>query len=360
MTKTAPVYLDGRRKAKLGMPLRLSSSRNFDQTVLRARSVLTGAALSKEPLLFLDWMYYLLGWFVGDLGKHFENESQMTASVDIHLSRVHPENLLLGEYVAERIRALGIHCSRGKDREPDRGSPYGAYRWNSGSSGLFGWFHKVCLGLGWHERASWTPVKMDWILAATERQRQWFLRGLADSDGDVHFRDKSVDITTSPNTGLVKALCDSLGIHNRIRLSARWSQVTIPADRAASISIFNPDVESYRKKILDRLTKADTYERHWPAWLQDKVELLARSGLSKREICEQLLLEDNTYIKMYTLSRKMKSGQIRISKGSAGRKKSAEGGIRAVGVGFAPPTPRFLNPAQDYESHPFGLAWCHD
>jgi hypothetical protein len=59
--------------------------------------------------------------------------------------------------------------------------------------------------------------------------RLWFLRGLSDSDGDVHFRDKSVDITTAPNTGFVKALLDSMNVRIVVRFTKGYGVITIRA-----------------------------------------------------------------------------------------------------------------------------------
>ncbi len=165
------------------------------------------------------------------------------------------------------------------------------------------------------------------MLSAPREDRLWFLRGLADSDGDVHFRDKSVDITTSPNTSFVKALLDSLDVHSVVRFTKGYGAITIRADQAVKIAIFNPEIYTYRRKLLERLVGANVYPRRWPSWLTEKVDYLRRSGLSKREICERILYEDNTYIKMYNLGKKIHSRNPK-SIGQSG----AEGGIRTLDV----------------------------
>jgi hypothetical protein len=50
----------------------------------------------------------------------------------------------------------------------------------------------ACLGLKWDERTSYVLVTMDWVLTTSQEMRIWFVRGLADSDGDVDLRDRSV------------------------------------------------------------------------------------------------------------------------------------------------------------------------
>ena len=154
--------------------------------------------------------------------------------IDIQLTRKHPENLALGEYVAGSARLLGIGCHRTRDRQPGVGSPSGAYYWLVQRHPIFAWFHLECLGLKWNERTSYDRVRMDWILSAPREDRLWFLRGLADSDGNVHFKGKSVDLTTSPNTSFVKALLDSLDVHSVIRFTRGYGAITIRADKAAT------------------------------------------------------------------------------------------------------------------------------
>ena len=145
------------------------------------------------------------------------------------------------------------------------------------------------------------------MLHAPREFRLWFLRGLADSDGDVHFRDKSVDITTSPNTGFVKALLDSLNVHCVVRFTRGYGAITIRADQAMRIAIFNPEVNTYRRELLEKLVGGSVYPRRWPSWLEEKVDHLGRLGLNKREICERILNENNTYIKMHDLGRKIQN-----------------------------------------------------
>jgi hypothetical protein len=145
---------------------------------------------------------------------------------------------------------------------------------------------------------------MEWLLTAPPEFRIQFLRGIADSDGSVHYRDKEVDIVTQPNTHLIATLFQSLGIHSRIGSSHECGMVTISGADAARIKIFNPEVMTHRRKILQKLTNARTFQRHWPRWLQAKAEVLLSQGLKDREICEKLLEEDNVYVKYKTISGK--------------------------------------------------------
>jgi hypothetical protein len=73
------------------------------------------------------------------------------------------------------------------------------------------------------------------------------------------------------------------------------------------IDVFNPEVNTYRRKLLEKLVAASVYPRRWPSWLEEKVDRLGRLGLDKREICERILNENNTYIKMHGLGRKIQN-----------------------------------------------------
>jgi hypothetical protein len=101
-----------------------------------------------------------------------------------------------------------------------------------------------------------------------------------------------------------------LDVHSVVRFTKGYGVVTIRADQAMKIAIFNPEVDSYRRILLERPVRAQINPRHWPGWLVEKVDQLIRSGLSKREICERILFEDDTYIKMQTLGRRLQNRSV--------------------------------------------------
>ncbi|MDE1853893.1 MAG: LAGLIDADG family homing endonuclease [Thaumarchaeota archaeon] len=248
-------------------------------------------------------VYYLLGWLVGDAVKQFASGSQK-ARIGIGLCKKHTENLALGEYVSECIKILGVPIGRIADEPPRPSEPHGAYRWLSSYSLVVSWLKTACLGLARAELTSYVPVKMDRLLAAPAEFRLWFLRGLADSDGTVNLRNKAVFIVTSPNTDLVRKLLDSMGCHNTAGVSKGVWVVAISAAEAARIQIFNPEVLTHRRKLLEKLCSASTFQRHWPDWLETRVEGLLSQGLGAKSIRDVLLNEDRVYVKMKTLKRK--------------------------------------------------------
>lgn len=146
---------------------------------------------------------------------------------------------------------------------------------------------------------------MTWLLGAPEDFRIWFLRGLADSDGDVQFHHRWAEIATSPNTSFVKALFESLGLRTLVRVHRGYGYVSVSAVDAARIQLFNPDVMTYRRELLEKLANARTYNP-WPKWLEAKVSRLIRRNLSSREIAERIL-EDGVFIRPRTVNRKRES-----------------------------------------------------
>lgn len=218
---------------------KVGSHRDFTETILSlANDTFEGESSNSKRIICSA--YYFLGWFLGDLGKHYRNVPKRAMDIDLQLTQRHPDNLPLGEYVADGGRSLGIRSHRTSDRPPRTGLGFGAYCWLFERHPIFSWFHLECLGLKWEERTSYDPVSMEWVMSARTKHRLWFLTGIADSDGHVHFRDKTVDITTFPNTRFVKSIVDSLQIRSSIRFTKGYGVVMVQGKDAAKVGIFNP------------------------------------------------------------------------------------------------------------------------
>lgn len=256
-------------------------------------------------------MYYLLGWMVGDLGKNF-TKNQSLARLELDLSRKYPENLPLGSFVMTCISMIGIPCGRIADGPPRKRDRHGLYRWVSYFSEVVAWLHTACLGLQGSELTSYDPVKMKWMLTASREARIWFLRGVADSDGTVSMRNRTVVITSEPNTAFFKTLFKSLGLRAWTHTSRGFGCVTISATDAAKMRIFNPEIETHRGRLLKKLATARTFQRRWPNWLENKAASLQMSGLSPSAVRNRILFEDNTYVKLKTI----KSKQVHVQEWS--------------------------------------------
>lgn len=119
------LYLDRKRTKSVIVPGRAASHKQFDSVMLKVVECLTGVAVVDRDR-FLASMYYLLGWCVGDFGKDYGNERRLSARIAMQLTKKHPENLDLGEHVAECVRMIGIWFKRYKDRPVLKSNPNGA------------------------------------------------------------------------------------------------------------------------------------------------------------------------------------------------------------------------------------------
>jgi hypothetical protein len=284
----------------LALPSKIESASVFEKSVLAIREAYTGCPGNRH---FLNMMYYLLGLLVGDAGKNFSNQHPW-ARIELSLSRKHPENLALGNYVMKCISMLGIPCRRIADGPPRKRDDYGQYRWASYFSEVVYWLHTVCLGLLRDELTSYDPVKMDWLLGASEEARIWFLRGVADSDGAVNVRNRTVNIVSEPNTALFSALLNSLGLKTTTWVSKGVGVVSVTAKEAWGLGIFNPEVETHRGRMLRKLANARTYQSRWPEWLQSKFVQLIAKGADAITVRNTLLWEDDTYVCLKTIKYK--------------------------------------------------------
>lgn len=292
---------------------KIRSPQEFEQALSRIRLASLGIQdESKAHSRFLQLMYYLLGWMVGDAGKGFHT-NQKWARFQLELCRGHEENLILGNFVMECIDLLGIPWTRIADRPPHKGEPHGTFRWQSYYSEVFVWLHIACLGLARHESTTRDQVRMTWLLSSSPECRLWFLRGIADSDGSVSIRNRRVVITSEPNADFFRTLLVSLGVKTCVHRSRGIGYVSVLASDSEDMRIFNPEVETHRSKALHQLARAKAYQRHWPDWLETKVESLLQRGTDVSSVRNKLLFEDGIYVKLRTLKNKQSNLKERAS-----------------------------------------------
>ena len=282
------------------MPAKIQTACQFEESVLTIRKAYTGCPGDQH---FLNLMYYLLGWLVGDAGKSFSDKHPWVR-VEIGLSKRHSQNLALGNFVVDCITMLGMTCGRIKDGSPRANNPCGSYRWMSYFSEVFFWFQTACLGLKQDQLTSYDPVSMEWLLTAAPASIECFLRGVADSDGCVNVGNRAVEITSEPNGPLFVKLFDKVGIRARIYKSKGKDSVSISAFDAARMQIFNLQVGTHRSELLDRVANARTFPARWPAWLEGRVHHLLSEHEDVSTVRNMLLSEDNVYVKLRTLRNK--------------------------------------------------------
>ena len=78
----------------LNLPAKILAE-EFERSVLAIREAHTRIRGVDEH--FLNLMYYLLGWLVGDAGKGFSRKVLFKARVEIGLSKKHTQNLKIGQ-----------------------------------------------------------------------------------------------------------------------------------------------------------------------------------------------------------------------------------------------------------------------
>lgn len=292
------------RKNVVTVPTRVTTHEEFVGSIRKIRLAAKVEGL-RDGRTFVAAIYYFLGWMVGDGVKNPGSRRYLTMRFRLHLTRKHPDNIPLGEYVMDCLRMLGVNCARYKNGRPRRKVPNGYYAWGSSFSSVVGWLFTACLGLKEGQLTTKHPVRMNWLLHASREARIWFLRGLADSDGNVDFHHRTVEIATSPNTAFVRELFESLGIHARGWINREgYGYVRISYADAFAISIFNPSVMTYRRQLLEKLANAIVFRGRWPNWLDSRILDLARKGLSDREISETILDESGVYARIRTIKRK--------------------------------------------------------
>jgi hypothetical protein len=305
--KEIVLALNRSRKKTVSVPRRITTHKEFVESIRKIRFAM-GAEGAGHSRAFVGAVYYLLGWMVGDGVKNPGSRRYLTMHFRLQLTRKHPENLQLGQYVMGCLGMLGVKGARGRDGRPRMKVPNGSYSWNSSFSSIVGWLFTACLGLKMNQLTTVHSVRMEWLLYAPKQWRIWFLRGLADSDGDVDFHHRWVRIATSPNTTFIKKLFESLGLHTRVFVSRNgYGYVGIPYRDAFAIQIFNPLLATHRRIMLEKLAAAKVFRGRWPDWLDAKVDDLARNGLSDREISEAILDEYNVYARIRTIKKKRSS-----------------------------------------------------
>ena len=279
----------------------MTSAAEFERSVLQIREAYTKSQEDEDR--FLNSMYYFLGWLVGDTGKNF-SPTRPWARIQLDLSKKHPENLALGNSVMSCISSLGIKCGRIADGPPRKRDSYGLFRWMSYFSEVFVWFHTSCLGLGKDQLTSYDPVKVRWLLTGHRERIVWFLRGIADSDGTVNIRNKTVEITSEPNAQVFRELFEQLGIHTTVHKSKGVEVLSLSVSDAYRVKISSPAVETHRSRLLLRLATARTFQSRWPVWLETRVTQYLQEGLDEVALRNRLLFQDNVYVKLSTLKKK--------------------------------------------------------
>ena len=112
-------------------------------------------------------------------------------------------------------------------------------------------------------------------------------------------------ITSEPNGPLFAKLFAKVGVRATIYKSKGYDCVPISVSDAAKVRILNPELETHRNLLLNKLAAAQTFQARWPQWLNERVRQLLTKNPDVRAVRNTLLFEDNTYVKLRTLKVKI-------------------------------------------------------
>ena len=194
------------------VPMKIKSFRDVKETVNQLKSLpnsvqrVKGFFNSKsEKRMKLEIFAYLLGFMVGDFGKQKIKKNRRISSrkISLKLTKKRSENLHLGNFLKECVRALGIEMKRYKD-QLDKSTGVERFYWESSHSLFLEWIFRICLGLKEKETTTFVPVRMEWLLTAPNYFKKRFIQGLGDSDGSVNIQSNCCSIASYPNTRFVK------------------------------------------------------------------------------------------------------------------------------------------------------------
>ena len=138
-----------------------------------------------------------------------------SVNLSLFLSKKHPDNEALGEFMSMCVNALGDRDEADQGRRTvwsDKASsrPNPSSRWNSSRSPLLAWVFYEGFGLKEGQKTSYDPVHMDWIFDTPFEFRKRFVQGLADSDGTV--RNSVVEVCSVPNAQFTVKVLQSIGM----------------------------------------------------------------------------------------------------------------------------------------------------
>lgn len=187
----------------------------------------------------LKMMAYLLGIMVGDASKG-GSFSSGKMFVELQLTKRHPENHVLGEFVGLCANSVGLRFSEVDDRVRNERVPYGRFHWKSNTSELVHWLFADCLGLKSGQLATHDPVSVEWMLPAPRAFRVWFIQGVCDSDAYVHLQDQEVHIIASPNAEALSRILDSLGVENKPAVIDKMDVLRVKLNAAFALPVFSP------------------------------------------------------------------------------------------------------------------------
>ncbi len=254
---------------------------------------------------------YLLGIMIGDAAKRRASSRSGRMFIELVLTKRHPENRRLGEFVGLCANACGLKFSRIRDRVLNERLPYGRYHWKSEHSTIVTWLFNRCLGLRYGQLTTYDAAAVGWVASMPRTFKIWFLQGLADSDGYVRLQDQEVHLITSPNTKAIRRILDSMGVIYRLGISKGLDIIQLPVSTASQLPVFSPFANSYRYSLMMSLASARRLgSGPWPKWLRKRVVSLASQKKTTGQILREILRDYHIAIRAPNVRRYLKRRQV--------------------------------------------------
>jgi len=229
---------------------------------------------------------YILGVMVSDASK--PKQSFTSTSIDLRLTKKYQWSEQLGETTCYYLSKIGVFAEKGPDRDSSAGKKT-CHSWTSENSPVITWINQSCLSLQSHERTTYHPIRVNWLLTAPRHIRLKFLQGLNDGDGSASIKDQTLSNTCGPNIAFLRKLLQTLDIgsskdEHRIKIKRQ-----ICVLRAAKLPFFLHATD--RQKNADKLAemirvRREENPRFIPKEVIVEVHQLNRQRLSKGKIAE--------------------------------------------------------------------------
>jgi hypothetical protein len=257
--------------------------------------------------LKLEIFAYVLGFIIGDFGKKKNKQicSRVSSrSLSLKLTKKVLKNALLGEFICNCARALGLRIKRLRD-QIDKTTNAARFYWESQYSIFIEWIFRVCLGLRNGETTTTHPLRMSWIFSAPDFFKIRFIQGLGDSDGCINMQARCCNVASYPNTNFIKHLIEQLGIKTRIDNTPDGPVVAMTPREAIKLPLFFPNENiSHRYDDLKAYVNArKKIGRGTPDLIKELIKNYRNEGKKKAEIMKILAHKHKYIVSHQTLSR---------------------------------------------------------
>ncbi len=202
---------------------------------------------------------YIIGLMVSDADKD-RGSTTISTRFRLGLSKVHKDNILIGEFACYCLSRLDIKAKKVKDGKPSIKAPNGRFLWRSQYSPLLTWMKICCLGLNKKQTTTYNPIRADWIFNSPQEFRKAVLNGIYDGDGCVYERGWQITNACGPNQVFLQKLLWTFNIKSKIRGPKVIIETKEDLRKASELYLFRYSLYRIEKsKKLIRMLKNSKY-----------------------------------------------------------------------------------------------------